>query len=96
LTFFGLLKNAFNRECDLFMKARAYEKIIHYDLAEIFNKAYLRVATMEKGISGFKAVGICPLDPEKFSFDECQPAIKFRTKPVIIPVWWSGKRIAPP
>jgi hypothetical protein len=42
-----------------------------------------RVAAVEKGISRFKAAGICPLDPGKFSFDECQPATKFRTIPVI-------------
>jgi hypothetical protein len=83
LTAFVPPKNAFNRESGLFMKARAYEKITHYDLAELFNKAYLRVATMKKGISGFNAVGICPVDPGKFSFDECQVAIKFRTVHVI-------------
>lgn len=73
LTFFGPLKNAFNRECDLHLKNHAYEKITHYDLASIFNKAYIKVATMEKGISGFRAAGIWPLNPDTFSEDDFCP-----------------------
>jgi hypothetical protein len=64
--FYGTLKAAFNRECDLYLMRCAHEKITHYELAELFNKAYLRAATMEKGISGFKATCVCPLNPEMF------------------------------
>ncbi|KAJ8945555.1 hypothetical protein NQ318_020401 [Aromia moschata] len=70
LTFFGPLKNALNRECDLYLRNHPHEKITHYELASIFNKAYLRVATMDKGISGFRAAGIWPTDPDKFSEDD--------------------------
>lgn len=70
LTFFGPLKNALNRECDLYLRSHAHEKITHYELASIFNRAYVRTATMEKGISGFRAAGIWPLDPNKFSEDD--------------------------
>jgi hypothetical protein len=49
------------------LKRCAHEKITHYELAELFNKAYLKAATMEKGISGFKAAGVFPLNPEKFT-----------------------------
>jgi hypothetical protein len=66
LTFYGTLKAAFNRECDLYLKRCAHEKITHNELAELFNKAYLRAAMMEKGISGFKAAGVYPLNPEMF------------------------------
>jgi hypothetical protein len=42
-------------------------KITRYELAELFNKAYLKSATLEKGISGFKAPCIFLLNPEKFT-----------------------------
>lgn len=67
LTFYGPLKGTFGRECDLFMRINAYQKITHYHLANLFNKAYLKTATMEKAISGFRAAGIWPLDAEKIN-----------------------------
>jgi hypothetical protein len=66
LTFYGPLKAAFNREYDLYLKRCAHENITHYELAEPFNKAYLKAATMEKLISGFKTAGVFPINPEKF------------------------------
>lgn len=44
--FFGPLKKAFKKECDLFIKSQALIKITPYDLAEIFNKAYSSIATI--------------------------------------------------
>lgn len=44
-----------------------HNRITQYDLAELFNKAYIRTATLEKGVSGFQAAGIFPLNPGKFS-----------------------------
>jgi hypothetical protein len=70
LTFFGPLKNALNRECDVYLRSHHHEKITHYELASLFNRAYLRTATMDKGISGFRAAGIWPIDPNKFSDDD--------------------------
>ena len=70
LTFFGPLKSALNRESDLYIKSGQNIKITPYELAEIFNKAYVKVATMEKAQSGFRAAGIFPLNREKFSFEE--------------------------
>jgi hypothetical protein len=68
--FCGPLKTAFHRESDLFIKAKCSEKIKPYDLAVIFNKAYFQVATIAKGISGFKATGIYPLSPSVFSEED--------------------------
>ena len=41
------------------------KKITPYDIASIFNKAYIKVATIEKAVSGFEKSGICPLQPNK-------------------------------
>ncbi|KAL3268347.1 hypothetical protein HHI36_007463, partial [Cryptolaemus montrouzieri] len=47
-----------------------HEEITHYELAAIFDKAYVKVATMEKGISGFRTAEIWPFEPNKFSEDD--------------------------
>lgn len=70
VTFFGPLKAAYRKECDFFMKSKALVKITPYDLAEIFNKAYSNVASIQKGISGFSATGIYPLNPNVFSDED--------------------------
>lgn len=70
VTFYGPLKAALNRECDLYLKNNPYQKITPFDIAPIFTKAYLKTATMEKAISGFSSCGIFPVNPEKFSDDD--------------------------
>lgn len=70
VTFFGPLKAAYRRECDIFMKNNAMVKITPYDLSEIFNKAYSNVASIQKCVSGFSATGIYPLNPDKFNDDD--------------------------
>ncbi|KAK9872734.1 hypothetical protein WA026_019515 [Henosepilachna vigintioctopunctata] len=54
----------------MFMKSRNMVKITPYDIAGLFNKAYARVASLDKGISGFKATGIYPINPAIFSEDD--------------------------
>lgn len=75
LTFFGPLKSAYNRQCDLFLRTK--ERITTYDLAEIFAKAYEKVVTMDKAISGFDAAGIWELKPEKFTDEDFAPSTQF-------------------
>lgn len=58
------------------------EAITQYDLAEIFNKAYTKVATMDKAQAGFRATGIWPFEPEVFT-DGDFLAASFHT-PVLI------------
>ncbi|XP_018318037.1 tigger transposable element-derived protein 6-like [Mycetomoellerius zeteki] len=73
LTFLGPLKIALYREYELFLSTNVYEKITEYNFAELLNKAFLKVATMEKGISGFSSAGIWPLNPDKFNEDNFTP-----------------------
>lgn len=70
VTFFWPLKVAYRRECDFFMKSKAMVKITPYDLSDIFNKANSNVATIQKGISGFSATGIYPLNLNIFSDED--------------------------
>lgn len=70
LTFYSSLKAAFNKECDNFLRMHPNEKITPYDIAAIFKNAYVKVANIEKGVSGFAAAGIFPLDPDKFKEED--------------------------
>lgn len=72
ISFFGPLKSAFNRQCDSYLLTA--EKITQYDLAQIFAKAYVHSATMEKAQSGFRTSGIWPFQPDKFTDDDFLPA----------------------
>lgn len=45
-------------------------KITPYDIAELFNKAYTKEASIEKEISSFKAMGIFPMNPGVFCDDD--------------------------
>ncbi|XP_046681325.1 MFS-type transporter clz9-like [Homalodisca vitripennis] len=78
LTFFGPLKSALSREFGLFMTQHAHTKILTSDIPSLLNNAYVKVATMEKGIKGFSAAGIYPLNPDKFTSEDFAPANEFR------------------
>jgi hypothetical protein len=86
ITFFGPLKCAFNTECDCFMKSHPHRKITPYELAGIFNKAYIRVAAIEKAVAGFSSTGIrvYPLDPCKFSEDDFALAAGLNQQPTSV------------
>lgn len=77
LTFFGPLKSALSREYDLFMFDHAHRRITVADIPQLFKKSYVKIATMDKAISGFKASGIVPFNPDKFSADDFAPAEKY-------------------
>ncbi|XP_031350642.1 uncharacterized protein LOC116176287 [Photinus pyralis] len=78
VSFYSPLKNAFYRECDLHLKLTGHEKINMSELANLFNKAYVRVATMEKAESGFRCTGIFPLNVDRFTADDFAPAEQHR------------------
>ncbi|KAG5886927.1 hypothetical protein JTB14_034202 [Gonioctena quinquepunctata] len=69
ICFCGPLKWAYDRGCDLFLKSHPLQKITNYEIAELFNKAYERVAAIEKAVKGFSTAGIYPLDPNIFDGD---------------------------
>jgi hypothetical protein len=54
------------------MKVRAQRVIRLDDFAALFNKACSSVATIAKGLSGFKATGIYPLNPNLFTDEDLE------------------------
>ncbi|GBM71076.1 hypothetical protein AVEN_186646-1 [Araneus ventricosus] len=50
-----------------------HKKITPYEVAYIFNQAYMNVATVEKGRSGFKFAGMYPINPDKFKNEKVEP-----------------------
>jgi hypothetical protein len=69
ISFFAPLKSAFFQECGLFLKNHPCNKITPYDLASLFSGAYMKVATLDKGGSGFWTTGIYLLNPNTFKDD---------------------------
>ncbi|KAI5708673.1 hypothetical protein M8J76_000829 [Diaphorina citri] len=66
-----------SREFKFFMVQHAHQQIIMADLASLFNNAYVKVATMDKGISAFKATGIFPFNQDQFTAEDFEPAREF-------------------
>lgn len=74
VTFYGPLKTAYNSECSKYLRNHPHEKISPFEVAELFNNAFIRVATPEKAIKGFQTTGICPLNPDVFTEEDFEPA----------------------
>lgn len=77
VSFYFALKTAYNAECSSYLKSHIGERITTNEIAEIFNKAYGRVATPEKATKGFQETGIFPLNPDRFSEEDFAPAAVF-------------------
>jgi hypothetical protein len=74
-TFYGPLKQNYNAECDKWMVHNAGCRISQYDQASLFGSAYIRTATMEKAVSGFRCSGLWPFNPDIFSEEDFLPSV---------------------
>lgn len=61
------------------------QRITIYDIAEIFGKAYVRTAAIDKAIKGFKTTGIVPIDPDVFSEEDYLPS-EVTDRPLMLPL----------
>lgn len=69
-TYFKSLKAAYNLEADSWMIGNPGKRISFPDMAGIFGKAFLRSATPDKAIQGFKSCGIWPYDANIFTDED--------------------------
>ena len=67
VSLYGPLKTIYSRVCADFLSNNPGKVITLHDIASLFGKAYLKVATVSNAISGFKATGIEPFDSEIFT-----------------------------
>jgi len=74
LAFFGLLKQAYNRQVDKWMLQNPGKRVTDYDLCEVFAPSYQRVANIEKAVNGFKCSGIFPFNPAVFVDENFAPS----------------------
>nr|KAI8763073.1 jerky protein homolog-like [Biomphalaria glabrata] len=78
-TFFKSLKSTYNASSDSWMSCHKGRRITSYEVVSIFSKAYVKVATIEKAMSGFSCTGNQDCQPDEplcellFSNENCQP-----------------------
>lgn len=66
VAFFGPLTKYYDQEVTTWLKAHPGRTVSIYQIASLFGQAYSKAATVEIALSGFKATGINPLNPNIF------------------------------
>ncbi|XP_041351386.1 flocculation protein FLO11-like [Gigantopelta aegis] len=66
-TYFKSLKSAYNAASDSWMVANPGKRISLHDMAALFGKAFLRSATADKAVNGFRTCGLWPYDETVFT-----------------------------
>lgn len=69
-TVYKPLKNAYNRAMDSWMFSHPGTTVSIYEVAEIFNEAFVQAMTPKNIIEGFKSCGIFPFKRDIFSKDD--------------------------
>ena len=72
--FFGPLKRYYQEACENYMLHNAGKRITDYDIAGIFNTAYVSAATLDKGVKGFECTGIYPFNRNRIPEYRYAPA----------------------
>ncbi|KAL3269501.1 hypothetical protein HHI36_008567 [Cryptolaemus montrouzieri] len=84
VSFFGPLKTAYKKECDLYMKSNRLEHITPCDVASLVRKSYITVASINKAESGFRATGIFPINPQVFSEEDFMAAEILQSHSIVV------------
>ena len=100
-TFFKPLKVAFNTACTSWMRLHPARRISIDKIGGLFNTAYLKAATIENAVNGFRCTGIVPLNqsilPEtEFLSDPREVVISeepVETDPTTAPTVESGESV---
>ncbi|XP_029564493.1 uncharacterized protein LOC115159172 isoform X2 [Salmo trutta] len=79
-TVFKGLMAFYNRAADQWMTMHPGKRICIYQMARLFTKIYNKVATVERGVEGFRASGLWPL--EKDIFTEAEEEVIEEPEPI--------------
>lgn len=71
---YGPLKTYYNQACDRWMMHHPGKRISDYEIAGLFNTAYVKAATIDKGPVGFQCTGIYPFNPDIFKNTDFAPS----------------------
>lgn len=71
---YGPLKKFFEQELNIFQKQFAGRIVNQYDVCRILTPAYLKAATAQNAVSGFRKTGIWPYNPHLFGDEDFAPA----------------------
>lgn len=66
VSFYSPLRSFYNQELTTWLKNHPGRTVTHFQVAEIFNAAYMKAATIKNATSGFASTGISPLNPDVF------------------------------
>ena len=72
---FSALKASWNEECHQYSIDNNGENVSRFIFSQLFSNAWFKSMTSKNIIAGFRACGVCPLDPSVFqvSFEESDP-----------------------
>ena len=79
-TYFKSLKCAYRAECDSWMVANPAKRISFFNVAALFGRAFLKTASPDKAVHGFKVCGLWPFNENVFS-DEDFAAARMTEEP---------------
>lgn len=83
-SFFGPLKTAYSNEVDKWMTTNAGLTVNQTHVAQLFDAAYSKVATIPVAKNGFRKTGIFPYDDGIFSDEDFRPS-EVTDKPLNVP-----------
>lgn len=66
VSFFGPLNAYYNQELTNWLKNNPGRVVTHFQVASLFNAAYIKAATIPNALSGFSATGIAPFNDNIF------------------------------
>jgi len=76
--FLRTIENSLQRRSwhnDTWMTNNPGRRVTDYEVTSLFNAAYLRSASLQKSVSGFKTTGIWPFNPDIFTNEDFAPAV---------------------
>jgi len=74
VAFFRPLSTYYAQEADMWMRKNPGRPLSHFQVCQLFGKAYARAASMETAINGFCRAGIWPVDRSVFQDSDFAPS----------------------
>ena len=68
-------KNYYSQEVETWISNHPFRSLSSYQVEELMEKAYAKIATLQIAMSGFKKCGIMPFDRNRFSEADFLPSV---------------------